>query len=83
VQKDTEAGLVAVKKNIQVVSAGLEDRLDQQNSQTNSILDELASRVTADKSKFDSKVNKLDERVDSLDRELRQVKTLWVKIMRI
>jgi hypothetical protein len=44
VQKDTEAELVAVKKNIQVVSAGLEDRLDQHNSQTNSILDDRTRR---------------------------------------
>jgi chromosome segregation ATPase len=70
VQEDTEAELVAVKRNIQVVSAGLEDRLDQHSSQTNSILDELTSTVIANKSEVDTNV----ERVARLDREIRHVK---------
>jgi hypothetical protein len=45
VQTETETELVAVKKNIQVVSAALEDRLEQHSSQTNSMLDELTSRA--------------------------------------
>jgi hypothetical protein len=74
VQKDTEAELVAVKKNIQAASAGLEDRMDQHSSQTNSILDELTSRVIVNRSEVDTNVNKLEKRVASLDREIGQVK---------
>jgi ABC-type phosphate transport system auxiliary subunit len=62
------------KKYIQVVSAGLEDRLDEQSSQTNSILDELTSGVIVNRSEVDTNVNTLDERVDRLDREIHHVK---------
>jgi hypothetical protein len=45
VQKDTEAELVAVKMHIQAVSSGLEDKLDQSFTQTNAVIDQLASKV--------------------------------------
>jgi chromosome segregation ATPase len=73
-QKERHAELVAVKKNIRVVSAGLEDRLEQHSSQTNSSSDELTSRTIVNRFEVDTNVNKLDERVARLDREIRQVK---------
>jgi hypothetical protein len=65
--QDTEAELVVVKKNIQVITAGLEGTLDRHTSLTNSILDELTSRLTVNRSEVDT-------RVDKLDKEIRQIK---------
>jgi hypothetical protein len=52
----------------------LEIRLDHHSSPTNSILDELTGCVIVNRSEFGPNVSKLDENVDRLDREIRQVK---------
>jgi hypothetical protein len=61
--QDTEAELVVVKKNIQVITAGLEGTLDRHNSLTNSILDKLTSRLTVNRSEVDTRVDKLDKEI--------------------
>jgi hypothetical protein len=39
VQKDTETELLAVKKHIQALSSGIEDKLEQANAQANARVD--------------------------------------------
>jgi exonuclease VII large subunit len=45
VQKEVEVGLRASKKNIDTVKENLDGKLNQQTSQTNTAIDELASRI--------------------------------------
>jgi hypothetical protein len=50
VQKDTETELLAVKKQIQALNSGIEDKLEQANAQENARVDQLTSKVIENKS---------------------------------
>jgi uncharacterized membrane protein YheB (UPF0754 family) len=74
VQKDTETELVADKKQVPAASDGLENKLDQTAIQNNALIDQLTSKVIENKLDADKNVRKLDQRVDKLSNEVRQVK---------
>jgi hypothetical protein len=54
VQKETEVELVAVRRQLEVTSSEFDNKLEQANSQTNAILDEIASKVIENRSEIES-----------------------------
>jgi hypothetical protein len=74
VQTDTEIELMAVKKHVQAVSNGLQIKLDQTAIQNNALINQLTSKVIEKKTDADNDVLRLDQRVDQISNEVRQVK---------
>jgi hypothetical protein len=63
VQKETESELVAVKRQLQVVSTGFETRLEQSSTHTQGIINELASQMVDHRSGVEATISKLDQDV--------------------
>jgi hypothetical protein len=65
VQKETESELLAVKRQIKVVSTGFETRLEQSNADTQGIIYKLASQMVDHRSEVDATITKLGQNMSS------------------
>jgi hypothetical protein len=61
VQKETESELVAVRKQLQAVSAECETRIVQANSTTQGLVEELANQFEEHRSEMNGDINKLEQ----------------------
>jgi hypothetical protein len=65
VQRETEAGLLAVKRLMQTNNNELETRIVQASSTTQGVVEELANQIEVHRSEVDSTINKLGQDIDN------------------
>jgi hypothetical protein len=69
VQKEIKSKLETTKKDVPELREKLERKLDQQNSQTNIVLDGLATKLIDARSEFNVKVKLVDDKDENLNKK--------------
>jgi uncharacterized coiled-coil protein SlyX len=80
VQKGTESELLAVKRQIQVVSTEFETRFGQANANTQGIIDELSRQVVDHRSEVEASITKLDQDISRFSRQKESIEQVNAKI---
>jgi hypothetical protein len=74
VRKDVDLELEATKKDMNSVLVNLEKKVDKKNSQTDIIVDGLASKLIHARTEFQSDVKLVDDKVEMLGQEVMVIK---------